>query len=171
MKKEEHTALKIIGFITIIYGIAYAVLGTLSLIKLITGVLPGHEQQKILLSILSYIVTIVSIYAGVICIKGNVKKIKFISIILGIVGLISFIYNQIIIDFCNNFDGIALVLGVGIYILAITHEKKTKPRKKNQKQEEIKGEDNTTKEKKKTETIVIKKNNQKKAKVKKNRKK
>ena len=171
LKKEEHTALKIIGSISILYGIIYAILGTLSLIKIISGVLPGHEQQKIILTILSYIITIISIYIGVICIKGNIKKIKFISIILTIIGLISFIYNQVIIDFCNNFDGIAVVLGIGIYILAITQEKKMKTGKKNQKQKEKKNEkkENTTKENKKTETksTVVKKNNQKKAKIKK----
>ena len=57
MEKENHGALTFLGVVMILYGLTYAVLGTLSLAGTITGVLPGHEKQEIIVIVLSYIIT------------------------------------------------------------------------------------------------------------------
>ena len=51
MKSEGHGTLTFLGVVMIIFGLVYALLGTLSLMGTITGVLPGHEEQEIIVVI------------------------------------------------------------------------------------------------------------------------
>ena len=119
MKKEEGSgALRVLGVTMIVFGIVYAVLGTLSLLGIITGPFPGHEKQEPVIVTLSYITLIVSILGGIASINGNIKKIKTLGVIFSIIGLISLIYTGITQKVFNNFDCITIVLGVGIIILA-----------------------------------------------------
>ena len=134
MEKENHGALTFLGVVMILYGLTYAVLGTLSLAGTITGVLPGHEKQEIIVIVLSYIITLISLIGGVASIKGKYKSAKTIGIIFAIVGLASLISNQLTQDMFNSFDCIAMVLGAGIFYLAsaakIRHKELEKARAK-----------------------------------------
>ena len=44
VKKESNGALTFFGILMILFGLVYAILGTLSLMGTITGLLPGHEK-------------------------------------------------------------------------------------------------------------------------------
>lgn len=151
LKKDGQEALTFLGIVIIIYGILYAVLGTLSYLNSITGVLPIHEQQDILALLLTYIITILSILIGLGSIKKKYSIIQLAGIIFAIIGLISLIYNQITQNFFNNLDCIAIVLGAGICIIAIINERKK--RKSNTKIKSNKEKVKLTKTKKENKNI------------------
>ena len=124
MKKWNHGALTFLGTVMIIYGLIYALLGTLSLTETIIGVLPGHEQKEIIIIILSYTITLISVVCGIMNIKGKYKNAKIISILLAAIGLISLIYTQITQNMFSSFDCIAIVLSTGIFYLNLLAEKR-----------------------------------------------
>lgn len=133
MNKSNNGALKFLGIVMIIFGLLYVILGTLSLMGIITGVLPGHEKQEIIIVTLSYIIAIVAIIGGGASIKGNLNQAKILGIIFATIGLISLIYTQISQDTFNNFDCITMVLGLGITSLSIIAEKDKEVEEKSKK--------------------------------------
>ena len=144
MKEERSGALKLLGVIMILFGIGYAILGTLSLLGIIIGPLPGHEHGEAVIVTLSYITLIVAILGGIASIKGSLKNVRIIGIIFIAIGIISLIYTYLIEKIFNNFDCITVVLGIGIIILAtlskmenekvkaVREAKKTTPKVNNQ---------------------------------------
>ena len=124
----------------IIYGLIYALLGTLSLTETIIGVLPGHEQKEIIIIIiiLSYTITLISVVCGIMNIKGKYKNAKIISILLATIGLISLIYTQITQNMFSSFDCIAIVLSTGIFYLNLLAEKRHVEFLKAKKQKTVK---------------------------------
>lgn len=151
MKSEGSGSLNFIGIIMIIFGLAYAILGTLSIMGIITGVFPCLESQELIIILLTYITSIIAIIGGIISVKGNYKKIQTIGIIFAIIGLVSLIYTQLTQDFFNNFDCITIVLGIGITALATVakeEENKEKEKKKTRKAPKKKKSSTTTKKKK-----------------------
>ena len=132
MKKEGNGAIMFLGLIMILYAIMYALLGTLSLLGEITGVLPGHEEQEIIIVIWSYAIAIIAVIGGIACIRTKFDLARKIAVIFAIIGLASLIYVQLTQDMFNSFDCIAMVLGVGIYYLAtisLKEEKELKTKK------------------------------------------
>ena len=145
MNKNNNGALKFLGIVRIIFGLLYALLGTLSLIGIITGVLPGHENQDAIIVTLSYIIAIIAIVGGVISIKRKLDKAKIIGIVFATIGLISLVYTQIIQNTFNNFDCITIVLGLGITILSIIAEKDKETIEKSKKAKHKKREKSKSK--------------------------
>lgn len=145
MNKNNNGALKFLGIVMIIFGLVYALLGTLSLIGIITGVLPGHENQDAIIVTLSYIIAIIAIVGGVISIKRKLDKAKIIGIVFATIGLISLVYTQIIQNTFNNFDCITIVLGLGITILSIIAEKDKETIEKSKKAKHKKREKSKSK--------------------------
>lgn len=143
----------------IIYGLIYALLGTLSLTETIIGVLPGHEQKEIIIIIiiLSYTITLISIVCGIMNIKGKYKNAKIISILLAAIGLISLIYTQITQNMFSNFDCIAIVLSTGIFYLNLLAEKRHVEFLKAKKQKTVKKRksNKTTTKKRKVITLFF----------------
>lgn len=154
MKSEGSGSLNFIGIIMIIFGLAYAILGSLSIMGIITGVFPCLESQELIIILLTYITSIIAIIGGIISVKGNYKKIQTIGIIFAIIGLVSLIYIQLTQDFFNNFDCITIVLGIGITALATVAKEKEKEKEKEKKKTRKapkKKKSSTTTKKKKTE--------------------
>lgn len=145
MNKNNNGALKFLGIVMIIFGLVYALLGTLSLIGIITGVLLGHENQDAIIVTLSYIIAIIAIVGGVISIKGKLDKAKIIGIVFTTIGLISLVYTQISQNTFNNFDCITIVLGLGITILSIIAEKDKETIEKSKKAKHKKREKSKSK--------------------------
>ena len=145
MNKNNNGALKFLGIVMIIFGLLYALLGTLRLIGIITGVLPGHENQDAIIVTLSYIIAIIAIVGGVISIKRKLDKAKIIGIVFATIGLISLVYTQIIQNTFNNFDCITIVLGLGITILSIIAEKDKETIEKSKKAKHKKREKSKSK--------------------------
>ena len=141
----------------IIYGLIYALLGTLSLTETIIGVLPGHEQKEIIIIILSYTITLISVVCGIMNIKGKYKNAKIISILLATIGLISLIYTQITQNMFSNFDCIAIVLSTGIFYLNLLAEKRHVEFLKAKKQKTVKKRksNKTTTKKRKVITLFF----------------
>lgn len=110
--------LKFFGFVMLVVGIIYAIVGTLALIGNLEGVLPGHETQEILVIVLSYAVAIIAFICGIACMTGALKACRVLGMIVALVGLVSLIYVQLTQGTFNIFDCIAMVFGVSICTVA-----------------------------------------------------
>lgn len=165
MKNYRNSSLTFLSVIMIIFGICYAILGTLSIIGTITGVFPGHEEHNIIIILLAYITSILAVVGGIIGIKQKYSLTKKVAIIFAMVGLASIIYILLAQEAFNNFDVITIVLGLGIAFFAATSEKEIKELKKleKKKKEEAKIKEKTkTTEKTPKKKTVKKSENQKK---------
>ena len=107
--KKNTGVLKGFGFVMIIFGVIYAILGTLALAGVLGGILPGHESQEVLVLFLAYATA---------CLRGNMQTARIFGGIIAVIGLVSLIYLQITQDTFNLFDCIAVVLGVSIFYQA-----------------------------------------------------
>lgn len=123
MKSTNSTALKSTGLIMIIFAAIYAIVGTLALMGIIKGALPGHESQETLLVILAYGVALFALMCGIVCVKGNTGLAKVFSAILTIIGLGSLIYLQITQDTFSIADCLAACFGLSIYYTSSKIEK------------------------------------------------
>lgn len=124
VKKESNGALTFFGILMILFGLVYAILGTLSLMGTITGLLPGHEKQEIIIVVLSYVIAIISFIGGIASVKRKYGTAKVIGLVFTIVWLASLIYVQLTQETFNTFDCIAMLLGVSIFYLSSTAKQK-----------------------------------------------
>ena len=70
MKNTNSGALKACGIIMIIFGVVYALVGTMALAGVVSNVLPGHEAQEVLIVVLAYAIALLGLICGIVCIKG-----------------------------------------------------------------------------------------------------
>lgn len=117
-KNSNSGTLKIFGAVALLFGIVYAILGTLALTGAVSGLLPGHEAQEALVVVLAYAVAILAIICGATCIKGVYSVCRALGLVFAVLGLVSLIYLQITQDSFSIADCIALVLGAAIYGIA-----------------------------------------------------
>lgn len=123
MKNEVNSSLKVMGILMTLFGVIYAVVGTLALTGTLTNVLPAHETQEILVIVISYAVALFAIIGGIAAVKGDLKISKVIGAVFAVVGLGSLIYMQLAYGTFNLFDCMAMVLGVSVVFLANKLEK------------------------------------------------
>lgn len=116
--KKNTGVLKGFGFVMIIFGVIYAILGTLALAGVLGGILPGHESQEVLVLILAYAIALLALICGISCVKGSAQTARIFGGIIAVIGLVSLIYLQIAQDTFNLFDCIALLLGISIFYQA-----------------------------------------------------
>ncbi len=116
--KKNTGVLKGFGFVMIIFGVIYAILGTLALAGVLGGILPGHESQEVLVLFLAYATALLALICGISCLRGNMQTARIFGGIIAVMGLASLIYLQITQDTFNLFDCIAVVLGVSIFYQA-----------------------------------------------------
>lgn len=123
MKNTNSTALKYTGIIMIVFAVIYAGVGTLALMGIINGTLPGHESQETLLVVLAYAVALFAFICGIVCVKGNTGLAKFLSAILAIAGIVSLIYLQITQETFSIVDCLAACFGISIFSICLKIEK------------------------------------------------
>lgn len=123
MQDYNKSSLKALGVMMIIFAIIYALVGTLALAGVISGALPGHENEEILIVVLGYAVALLTLICGIVCVAGNVGASKFFGIIFAVLGLISLIYQQIANGTFSTFDCLAMCFGVAIFSIASKMEK------------------------------------------------
>ena len=116
--KQSSGALKGFGVVLLLFGLVYAVVGTLALVGTMKGVLPGHETQEILVVVLAYAVAVLNVLTGIVCLAGARTAARVLGVIVAIVGAAGVIYNQIALDSFNYFDFVSLLLGVSIVAAA-----------------------------------------------------
>ena len=116
--KQSSGALKGFGVVLLLFGLIYAVVGTLALVGTMKGVLPGHETQEILVVVLAYAVAALNVLTGIVCLAGARTAARVLGAIVAIVGAAGVIYNQIALDSFNYFDFVSLLLGVSIVAAA-----------------------------------------------------
>lgn len=110
--------LKIWGILLILLGVVYAVLGTLALAGTLQGVLPGHEAQEILVTVLAYAVALLAVISGIACIKGARSFCMVMGLLLTVVGAVSLIYVQVTQQFFSYFDIIFVLLGISMFTMS-----------------------------------------------------
>lgn len=123
MKDYNKSALKAIGIMMVIFAVIYAMVGTLALAGVISGALPGHETQEMLIVVLGYAVALLALICGIVCIAGNVGASKLFGIIFAVLGLAALVYQQVTNDTFSIFDCMAMCFGVAIYFIASKIEK------------------------------------------------
>lgn len=111
-------ALKLPGIVMIVFAAVYAVVGTLALMGMINGALPGHENQEMLVIILSYAVAFFALICGIVCVKGMTGMAKVFGAVFAAAGLAALIYLQISQGAFSIFDCLAVCYGVLIYCIA-----------------------------------------------------
>ena len=116
--KQSSGALKGFGVVLLLFGLIYAVVGTLALVGTMKGVLPGHETQEILVVVLAYAVAVLNVLTGIVCLAGARTAARVLGVIVAIVGAAGVIYNQIVLDSFNYFDFVSLLLGISIVAAA-----------------------------------------------------
>lgn len=116
--KQSSGALKGFGVVLLLFGLVYAVVGTLALVGTMKGVLPGHETQEILVVVLAYAVAVLNVLTGIVCLAGARTAARVLGVIVAIVGAAGVIYNQIVLDSFNYFDFVSLLLGISIVAAA-----------------------------------------------------
>ena len=123
MNKSNMTALKATGIIMIVFALVYALLGTLAVSGIINNALPGHEKQETMIVVLGYVVALLALVCGVVCIKGAVAPAKLFGAVFAVLGLAAPLYQQLAHDAFSIFDCLAMCFGVSIYFIASQIEK------------------------------------------------
>lgn len=123
MKNTNKSALKFTGIIMIVFGVVYAIVGTLALMGTISGALPGHEAQEMLVVALAYAVALFALICGIVCVKGITGMAKVFGAIFAVVGAIGLIYLQVAQDSFSVFDCLAVCFGISICCIASKVEK------------------------------------------------
>ena len=123
MNKSNMTALKATGIIMIVFALVYALLGTLAVSGIINNALPGHEKQETMIVVLGYVVALLALVCGVVCIKGAVAPAKLFGAVFAVLGLAALLYQQLARDAFSIFDCLAMCFGVSIYSIASQIEK------------------------------------------------
>lgn len=118
MKNTNMGALKGIGIIMIVFAVIYALVGTMVLAGLVTGALPGHETQEVVIVLLGYLVALVALLCGIVCIKEKIGAAKAMGAIVAVLGLIALLYQQIAHNMFSIVDCLALCFGVAIFYIA-----------------------------------------------------
>lgn len=123
MNKSNMTALKATGIIMVVFALVYALLGTLAVSGIINNALPGHEKQETMIVVLGYVVALLALVCGVVCIKGAVAPAKLFGAVFAVLGLAALLYQQLAHDAFSIFDCLAMCFGVSIYFIASQIEK------------------------------------------------
>ena len=118
MKNYNKSSLKALGIMMIIFAVSYALVGTLALTGVVSGVLPGHEKEEMIIVALGYVVALLALICGVVCVGGNIKAAKFMGILFAALGLIALIYQQVTNSTFSTFDCLAMCFGVAISSIA-----------------------------------------------------
>ena len=81
------SSLKATGIMMIVFALVYVLLGTLAVAGIISNALPGHEKQETMIVILGYVVALLALICGGVCIKGAVAPAKLFGAIFAVLGL------------------------------------------------------------------------------------
>ena len=112
------SSLKATGIMMIVFALVYMLLGTLAVAGIISNALPGHEKQETMIVILGYVVALLALICGVVCIKGAVDPAKLFGAIFAVLGLASLLDQQFAHDVFSIFDCLEMCFGVSIYSIA-----------------------------------------------------
>ena len=112
MKNYNKSSLKALGVMMVLFAIIYALVGTLALAGVVSGALPGHESEEIL------IVALLALICGIVCIAGNVGASKVFGMLFCLLGLAALIYQQVTNGTFSTFDCLAMCFGAAIFSIA-----------------------------------------------------
>lgn len=84
MKNYNKSSLKALGIMMIIFAVIYALVGTLALTGVVSGALPGHENEEMVIVALGYVVALLALICGVVCVGGNIKAAKFMGMLFAV---------------------------------------------------------------------------------------
>ena len=116
--------LKFWGILLIIYALLYAITGALILAGQTEGIVPEFEGQTTLLIIIFFIIALIALIGGIVCIAKKLTAARVIGLILVIWGLYSLISAQLTQDEFNLVSLIDALLGISIFISAKKAETK-----------------------------------------------
>lgn len=118
IKNQNLIVLKFMGRIMIIFAIVYAIVGTLALMGIVSGILPGYESQEVLLVILAYGVSLITLICGFACVIGNTGLVKVSGVTFAVLGFASLIYLQFVQDTFNIVDCLVVCYGISVFFIS-----------------------------------------------------
>ena len=123
MKNTNTVALTACGIMMIIWGLVYALVGTMALAGVVSNELPGHEAQEVLIVVLAYALALLGLICGIVCLKGITGAAKVCGILYAGIGLGFLIYQQVALDTFAMSDCLAMCCGILIFSIASKVEK------------------------------------------------
>lgn len=111
---NKNSSLKTLGIVMIVYGVLYALVGTLAIAGLFQGLMPGQESGEVFITVLSYVVAVLAVICGFAAVRGSSGTARMLGIVFAIVGLVSLVYMQVSQDAFSFFDCLTMLLGVAI---------------------------------------------------------
>ena len=115
---SNKSSLKMYGYIMIAYGILYALLGTIAAAGLVQGLLPGQESGEMLLMVLVYVIAILAIVCGYVCLRRYNDMAMKLGLVFALLGIVSLVYTQVSMESFSVIDCITMIVGVVIFYYA-----------------------------------------------------
>lgn len=110
--------MKICGIVMMVYGVLYALLGMMAIIGMVQGLMPGHEAGELAIVALSYVIAILAIVCGYVCLRRYNDMAMKLGLVFALLGIVSLVYTQVSMESFSVIDFISMAIGVTIFYYA-----------------------------------------------------
>lgn len=116
--EKNYDPMKIFGIVMMVYGVLYALLGMMAIIGMVQGLMPGHEAGEIAIVALSYVIAILAIVCGYVCLRRYNDMAMKLGLVFALLGIVSLVYTQVSMESFSVIDCITMIVGVVIFYYA-----------------------------------------------------
>ena len=116
--EKNYDPMKICGIVMMVYGVLYALLGMMAIIGMVQGLMPGHEAGEIAIVALSYVIAILAIVCGYVCLRRYNDIAMKLGLVFALLGIVSLVYTQVSMESFSVIDCITMIVGVVIFYYA-----------------------------------------------------
>lgn len=116
--EKNYDPMKICGIVMMVYGVLYALLGMMAIIGMVQGLMPGHEAGEIAIVALSYVIAILAIVCGYVCLRRYNDMAMKLGLVFALLGIVSLVYTQVSMESFSVIDFISMAIGVTIFYYA-----------------------------------------------------
>lgn len=116
--EKNYDPMKICGIVMMVYGVLYALLGMMAIIGMVQGLMPGHEAGEIAIVALSYVIAILAIVCGYVCLRRYNDMAMKLGLVFALLGIVSLVYTQVSMESFSMIDCITMIVGVVIFYYA-----------------------------------------------------
>ena len=116
--EKNYDPMKICGIVMMVYGVLYALLGMMAIIGMVQGLMPGHEAGEIAIVALSYVIAILAIVCGYVCLRRYNDMAMKLGLVFALLGIVSLVYTQVSMESFSVIDCITMIVGVVIFYYA-----------------------------------------------------
>ena len=106
--EKNYDPMKICGIVMMVYGVLYALLGMMAIIGMVQGLMPGHEAGEIAIVALSYVIAILAIVCGYVCLRRYNDMAMKLGLVFALLGIVSLVYTQVSMESFSVIDCITI---------------------------------------------------------------